>query len=450
LVVSIMSTTTLPIPVAPGRLPVLGHAHRLFSQPLQFLGSLRPLGGLMRVDLGRLPMYLLTDPGLTRQVLNDSRTFDKGGALFDKVRELTGNSLLTSRYDDHKVQRRQMQPAFTRLRIAGYGAVMNAAIGDVVDAWRDGQAIDIGNACYDITARVASRTMFAADVAGENAEALVGDLSIYLRGLFLQMMMPPALRYLPMPGRLRYDRAVGRLHRTIDSVIAAYPAAGIDRGDLLSMMLKGRHEDGSPWSAEEVHDQVITLLLAGIETTGGVMSWTLHLLSLHPDIARAAAREVDGVFGGDQPQVEGLGQLDLLRRSMMEALRLYPPGWIFTRVVTAPTTLGVHALRPGDGVAYSPYVIHRNPALYANPLHFDPDRWLPERRHERQEHSFIPFGGGVHKCIGDQFGMTEVLLALSTIMGRWTLEAVDQRPVPPIPRRATLTPSRFMVRVSRR
>lgn len=438
-----------PIPVAPGRLPFVGHALPLFSRPLPFLAGLNPPGGLIRVDLGRLPMYLLTDPGLTRQVLNDSRTFDKGGALFDKVRELTGNSLLTSGYDDHKVQRQQMQPAFTRRRIAGYAGIMNAAIEDVIGGWQDGDTIDIGAACYDITARTASRTLFDADVAGQAAQSLTDDLSTYLRGLFVRMMMPAGLRALPTPGRLRYDRAVGRLHRTIDDVIGNYRAAGIERDDLLSMMLKGSHEDGTSWSQQEVHDQVITLLLAGIETTGGVMSWTLHLLSRHPDIARAAASEIDTVFSGEAPHVDGLGALGILRRAMMEALRLYPPGWIFTRVVTKDTVLGDHELRAGDGLAYSPYVIHRNPVLFDQPHRFDPDRWLPERSAAIAKHSFIPFGGGVHKCIGDQFGMTEVLLTLSAILSRWTLLPIDAQPVLPIPRRATLTPSRFDVTIRR-
>ncbi|WP_186013097.1 cytochrome P450 [Burkholderia gladioli] len=441
-----------PIPRAPGSLPIVGHAARLLFKPLSFLSGLAPLGGLVRVDLGRLPMLLLTDPELTRQVLNDSRTFDKGGALFDKVRELTGNSLLTSRYDDHKLQRRQMQPAFSRKRILTYIDVMNEAIGGVLGGWCDGDVVDLTAACYDITARTASRTMFAADVAGAAAASLVEDLSIYLGGLFVRMMLPGGLPgRVPTPGSLRYDRAVARLHAAIDQIIDAYRASGVDHGDLLSMMLAARDEDGQPWSQQEVHDQVITLFLAGIETTAGVMSWTLYLLGRHPDIAERAAAEVRTTLGDAAvPQAEHLMQLGETRRAMMEALRLYPPGWIFTRVVTRDTMLGPYRLRVGDGLAYSPYVLHRNPALFAAPERFDPDRWLPERAAAIPEHGFIPFGGGVHKCIGDQFGTTENLLALAAILSRWKLEPVTSQPVEPIPRRATLSPSRFMVRLRRR
>ncbi|WP_233836875.1 cytochrome P450 [Paraburkholderia sp. ZP32-5] len=447
-----MDVPEAPIPRAPGSMPVIGHAAQLLFRPLTFLGGLAPLGGLVRVDLGRLPMLLLTDPELTRQVLNDSRTFDKGGALFDKVRELTGNSLLTSRYDDHKVQRRQMQPAFSRKRILTYIDVMNDAIGGVLGDWRDGATVDLTTACYDITARTASRTMFAADVAGDAAASLVEDLSVYLGGLFVRMMLPGGvLGMLPTLGSIRYDRAVERLHAAIDDIIEAYRKSGVDHGDLLSMMLAARDEHGQPWSHQEVHDQVITLFLAGIETTAGVMSWTLYLLSGHPEFADRAAAEVRTVLdGATVPQADHLQHLGQTRRAMMEALRLYPPGWIFTRVVTRDVTLGPYRLRPGDGVAYSPYVLHRNPALFEAPEQFDPDRWLPQRATALPEHGFIPFGGGVHKCIGDQFGTTEVLLALATILSRWHLQPVTTKAVQPIPRRATLTPSRFDVRIHER
>ncbi|WP_414441711.1 cytochrome P450 [Burkholderia sp. 22PA0106] len=441
-----------PIPVAPGRLPIAGHAAQLLGRPLPFLAGLASVGALVRVDLGRLPMLLLTDPELTRQVLNDSRTFDKGGALFDKVRELTGNSLLTSRYDDHKLQRRQMQPAFSRKRIVTYVGVMNEAIGGVLDAWRDGDIVDMAAACYDITARTASRTMFAADVAGAAAASLVEDLSVYLGGLFVRMMLPGGvLGKVPTLGGRRYERAVARLHAAIDEIIVAYRESGVDHGDLLSMMLAARDDQGRPWTHQEVHDQVITLFLAGIETTAGVMSWTLYLLGRHPAIAERAAAEAFAVLdGATVPQAEHLPALGEIRRAMMEALRLYPPGWLFTRVVTRDTALGPYRLRAGDGLAYSPYVLHRNPALFAEPDRFDPDRWLPERAGALPEHGFIPFGGGVHKCIGDQFGTTEVLLALAAILTRWRLSPVTAEPVEPIPRRATLSPSRFEVQIVRR
>ncbi|MEU6199526.1 cytochrome P450 [Streptomyces sp. NPDC047061] len=441
-----------PVPVAPGRLPVLGHAVPLFRRPLHFLRSLEQVGELVRVDIGALPMVVITDAGLTRQVLTDSRTFDKGGALFDKVRELTGDSLLTSRFETHRRQRRLMQPAFGRARVQAYAKVMNSMIDAVLGEWEEGSVIDVAAAAYDITSRTAARTMFAADVAGPAAARVVAALSVYLHGLFLRMMAPSgALGRLPTPGNLRYERAVRLLHSSVDEIIEAYRASGEDHGDLLSMLLAaGDDDDGERLSPQEIHDQVITLFLAGIETTAAALSWSLYLLGAHPEAAERLWTEVDSVLGGRSADWTDIGSLPETRRVITEALRMYPPGWIFTRVTTAEVALGPHLLPAGTGLAYSPYLLHHDPGVFADPDRFDPDRWLPERAASVSKGAFVPFGGGVHKCIGDTFGMTEATLALATIAARWTLAPEFRGPVEPAPRRATLSPARLPMRVAGR
>jgi len=222
-----------PVPVAPGRLPVLGHAVPLFREPLAFLRSLAQVGPVVRLDLGPLPMLLVTDAELTRQVLRDGRTFDKGGALFDKVRELTGDSLLTSRHATHHRQRRLMQPAFSRAAVRDYAPVMNEMIDAVLADWTDGSVIDVAGATHNITARGVARIMFAADVAGPAAQRVIDSLSVYLHGLFFRMMDPTGLlARVPTAANRRYDAAVAELHRSVDEIIDRYRAAGIDHGDL--------------------------------------------------------------------------------------------------------------------------------------------------------------------------------------------------------------------------
>jgi len=165
------TATSAQIPAAPGRLPLIGHALPLFREPLKFLRSLEKTGGLVRVNIGALPMIVITSADLTRQVLTDSRTFDKGGALFDKVRELTGESLLTSEYEPHRRQRRLMQPAFSRNQVRTYAPIMNEMIDAVLGQWQDGAVVDVAAATCDITSRTAARTMFAADVAGPGTQS---------------------------------------------------------------------------------------------------------------------------------------------------------------------------------------------------------------------------------------------------------------------------------------
>ena len=440
-----------PIPRAPNRIPILGHSVQLFTDPLPFVERLMKIGSLVRVDLGRLPMFLITDPELTQQILQDGRTFDKGGALTDKMRELASNSLLTSRYDDHKTQRRLMQPAFSRTRMAGYACDMNSAIDAVIGHWQEGDSVEITAACYEIAARSASRTMFAANVTGAATVSLVDDLTTYLSGLFIRMMISSRImRFLPTPGNLRYNRAMRRIHITIDRMIDAYQQSGVDRGDLLSMMLAARDQDGKPWTHREIHEQVLTMFLAGIETTASVMGWAIYLIGQHPDFAERAAVQVIDTIGDSVPQAEHLPKLYEIRCAVMETLRLYPPAWLNTRVVTQEIVLGNHRLRAGDGIAYSPYVLHRNPTLFEAPEQFVPERWLPEKAKSIPNHSFIPFGGGVFKCIGDQFGIMEATLTLAKILSKWRLCPNRESQIRPVPRRALLAPSRFEMRLAAR
>jgi cytochrome P450 len=440
-----------PVPSAPGRLPVLGHAVPLFRRPLDFLRTLERTGPLVRVDIGPVKMIVVTGAELTRQVLQDSRTFDKGGALFDKVRELTGDSLLTSRFETHRRQRRLMQPAFGRASVRGYAPVMNEMIDAVLGRWSTGTIIDMAAATYDITARAAARILFAADVAGPAAQRVVAALSVYLHGLFVRMMDPTrVIARIPIPANVRYNRAVNELHRSVDEIIDAYRAAGVDHGDLLSRLLTAADGNGDALTPREIHDQVITVFLAGIETTASALAWSLYLLGRHPDAAARVRAEVDAVLGGRPATWDDLERLTQVRYAITEALRLYPPGWIFTRFATRDVVLGEHLLPEGTGLAYSPYILHRQEKVFDRPDTFDPDRWSPERASALPTNSFIPFGGGVHKCIGDTFGMTEAALALATIYARWYVGPLDHRPVQPAPRRATLTPGRLPMRVYRR
>ncbi len=438
------------IPVAPGRIPGIGHAMSLLNRPLEFLRSLPGVGPLVHVDIGRLPMIVVTDATLTRQVLTDSKIFDKGGALFDKVVPLTGLSLLTSKYDMHRRQRRLMQPAFSQARIKVYADTMNEVIDEVLGEWVEGSVVDMAEAAYQITSRTAARTMFASRIAGGLVDQIVEALSIYLNGLFLRMMEPTGVfGKMPTPGNIRYNRAVALLHHNVDEIIDGYRKSGVDYGDLLSMLL-AEDEEGEKLTLEEVHNQVITLFLAGIETTGGTLGWALCFLGANPDIAKRLAAEVDSVLGGRPPQWEDIANLHEARRVITEGLRMYPPGWIFTREVMTDTELGEYHLAKGTGVAYSPYLLHRNPEVFENPNVFDPDRWLPERAKLIPRDAFVPFGGGVHKCIGDQFGLTEITLALAKIASNWNFEAQWTAPIEPMPRRATLTPTRMPMRIARR
>ncbi|HEX3478922.1 MAG TPA: cytochrome P450 [Kofleriaceae bacterium] len=211
-------------------------------------------------------------------------------------------------------------------------------------------------------------------------------------------------------------------------------------------MLLAHREDDSALTPQEVHDQVLTLFLAGTETTAAVIAWSLYLLGAHPAMMERLRAEVDTVVAGQAVRWEHLTKLLETQRVITED----PPAWLFTRVTTEDSALGAHHLAKGTGIGCSPYLLHHDPDLFEAPDRFDPDRWLPERARTVPKEAFIPFGGGARKCIGDAFGLAEATLVLAAITARWDLHPTLDRPVRPVPRRAALTPGALPMRVRSR
>jgi cytochrome P450 len=260
------------------------------------------------------------------------------------------------------------------------------------------------------------------------------DFNAIRKGAFRRMFTPSWMNWIPTAAGSRYRRASVRLRQVVNDIIAERQETGIDHGDLLSALLGTRdtadgRTSGSASLAElEISDQVITFLLAGADTTAGLMIWALHLLALHPAIDKRLHAEVDATLAGSPACYEHLPELKFTRQVLAESLRLYPPGWIFSRFTETETHLGSYLVPAGSNVIYSPYLIHRRNDLYENPERFDPDRWDPTIASQPARYAFIPFGYGPRKCIGEQFALVEAALALATITARWRLESVASRP----------------------
>ncbi|MGV9696113.1 cytochrome P450 [Streptomyces sp. NPDC003470] len=417
-------TARAPRPVpAPGRLPLVGHAHLLARRPLEFLSSLPAVGDLVELRIGSRPAYLPCHPDLVQQVLLNARVYDTGGPVKEKARPILGNGLITSDWADHRRQRRMVQPAFHPARIAAYAEVMRDECAAHAETWEAGRPTDVGDAMQALTARVTARALFSTEMAPHSVAEIQRSLPVMVHGAYRRAMDPTGLlARLPLPANRAFDAALGRLHTLIDGIVADYRRAGGDRGDLLSALLAARdEEDGGALSDQEVHDQVMTLLLAGVETTASALTWAWHLLAAHPEAEAKLHAEVDEVLDGRPPAYADVPRLAYAQRIFTETLRLYPPAWMFTRTTTEPTDLGGVRLPAGADVLVSPYVIHRVPALFSDPERFDPDRWLPERAGDVKRSSYLPFGAGSRKCIGDVFGMTEATLALAALASRWRL-----------------------------
>ncbi|GAA3273328.1 cytochrome P450 [Streptomyces lavendulae] len=438
-------TDTYTIRTAPGALPLLGHLPRLLCSPLGFLNSLGSCGDLVQVHMGTSRAYIACHPELAHEVLVNDHVFDKGGILYDAAKDVLGNGLANCPHSDHRRQRRLTQPAFHHLRLPGYAKVMTEQIATVTGTWQDGQLIDPLAEMSELAARVATATLFAAEYGHDVAEQSLEDIAVISRAFLRRVLLPQTLLALPSPGNRHYARASASLHTTITKIITAYRHDDTDHGDLLSMLLKARDHDGHGLTDAEIHDQVLVFFAAGIDTTAATLAWALHLLAQQPTLQYQLHTETDTVLAGRTATWDDLPQLDLTRRIITETLRLYPPGWIFTRTTTTNTELGGRTLPAGTSIAVSPYITHRRADIYAAPYTFDPDRWLTHDTPPHPRHGYLPFGGGARKCIGETFGTTQATLALASIATRWHLQPHSNTPVHP-KLRTTLVPRRTPLR----
>lgn len=436
---------------APGALPLVGHALPLMRRPVEFLDSLPAHGDLVEIRIGPTRAYVPCHPELLRQVLMEDRVFDKGGALFDRLRDIVGNGLGSCPHRDHRRQRRLLQPAFHRARLQQYAEVMEQESTALTESWREDQVVDAFPVLYGFALRTAVRTLFSAHVDDGAVDSIQRSFDTALGGLFQRMFLPRAWQRLPLPANRRYEQALEHLHGTVDRIIADYRRGGRDHGDLLSMLVSARDEGGGAGlTDDEVHDQVITMLFGGSETVAANLTWTLYLMSKHPQAARQVHEETDAVLGGRPAGWSDLPELPFTNRMVTESLRLYPPAWLYTRITASQVELAGRLLEPGTTLVISPPVVHRQAAVHADPTGFDPDRWLPERAADLPRGSFATFGAGARKCIGDAYALAEATLALATIANRWRVECAPGTDVRPAPLATVMHPRRLRLRLVRR
>lgn len=434
------------IPVAPGALPVLGHLPAFLRDPLAFLRTLPAHGPLVTIRLGSVPVVLVCDPDLVRTMLVHDRVFDKGGPLFDRLREAGGQGLATCPAHEHRRQRRLVQPAFRTSRFPDYARIMSERMDAIVSGWRAGQTLDVTTAIRGIAADIVVSAIFGSRLDPADHHRLVTDFDTLLAGFSMHTLLPRALRGIRTPGNVRYLEATDRVRRTMARLTAEYRRRGAVPGEtnLLSLLMDARDPDSDApaLSDDELVDQAVTMYSAGTETTAGAISWALYLADAHPEVRAGLTEEARTVLGGRAAGWDDVPRLGYTRQVLLEAIRMYPPGWFLTRRTESDTHLGRHAVHQGTTVAYSPYLIGRLPGLYERPDDFDPDRWRTEEGRRPQVPATV-FGGGARKCVGDEFALLEGTLLLATLVDRWDIQLDPNTiKVPRIPQ-LTLSPGRL-------
>jgi cytochrome P450 len=408
--------------------------------PLAFFTNLaRTYGDLAYVRTAGERLFLVNDPKCIRDILvTHQHRFMKGRGLV-RSKRILGEGLLTSEGQLHVRQRRLMQPAFHRDRIASCASTMTEYAGRVRNRWADGVTIDAAHEMTRLTLGVVGKTLFDADVESQAAE--VGAALTSVMESFWMLMLPfiNVLERLPIPALRRTQAARARLDAIIYRMIEERRRCPRDRGDLLSMLLMARDEEqagetgGRGMTDQQVRDEAMTIFLAGHETTANALAWTWYLLSGSPGLEAKLHEELDRVLGGRLPTFEDIPMLPYVENVVTESMRLYPPAWIIGRRALDDYPIGDYVVPARSIVLVSPYITHRDARYFPDPDRFLPDRWTPEFKASLPPCAYFPFGAGARRCIGESFAWMEMVLVLSTIAQRWRLRLVPGHPVVPQP-----------------
>jgi cytochrome P450 len=299
------------------------------------------------------------------------------------------------------------------------------------DQWRPGETRDVAREMMRLTLAIAGKTLFDADVEGEADE--IGKALTTTFEMFNRTMLPFAqlLDRLPLPATKRFLKARGRLDATIYRIINERRASGRDHGDLLSMLIAARDEegDGTGMTDEQLRDEAMTIFLAGHETTANALTWTWYLLSQHPEVEAKFHAEVDQILSGRSPSAEDFPRLSYTEMIFAESMRMYPPAWTIGRRALIDYSINGYTIPARSILLMSQYVMHHNPKYFPDPFRFDPERWTPEAREARPKFSYFPFGGGPRVCIGEHFAWMEGVLVMAAIAQRFRLRLADGHPV---------------------
>jgi cytochrome P450 len=434
------------VPPGPRGNVVLGSIGDLYCDRLRFvLDVARTYGDVAQYRVAHMRMYQVNHPAGVGRLLHDNhRNYSKDVATFGTLRLILGNGLFTSDGDFWRRQRRLAQPAFHQRRVTAFGDLMTDATLAMLERWRPSvaqrQPLDVATEFMHLTLEVATRALFSASVE-RDVDAIGRAITTLLNEVTFRFTFPfyPPLK-VPTPRNRRFLAAQATLDGVIYGIIAERRRQPGEHDDLLALLMEARDEKtGEGMSDRQLRDEVITLFVAGHETTANALSWSSYLLSTHVAVARKMRAEVDEALQGRIPTAADLPNLPYTRMVIDETLRLYPPAWITNRRAIEDDTICGYRIPADAIVSISPYVTHRDPTLWQNPEGFDPDRFAPERSSGRPHFAYFPFGGGPHQCIGKGFALLEATLVLALLTQQYELHLVPGRRVETVAM-ATLRP----------
>lgn len=417
-------------PPGPAGLPIVGSALGAIRDPIAtFMAGVRDHGNVVGFRMLHLKYVLVNDPDAIHHVLVENHKNYVKSRNYDGLRITLGDGLVTAEGETWRKQRKLAQPAFHHKRIATFVAAMAECTRDMLERWdveHVSAPFDVHKEMMRLTFRIVGRALLSRDLDGD-ASAIGQAMNVglkwvndYADSLF---PIPPSI---PTPANLRLRKSMRIFDALAQKSIEERRRAGREHpDDLLSMLLEARDDEtGEALSDKTLRDELITMVSAGHETTANALSFALYLLSKHPEHLRAVREEARAVLGERLPEMADVKKLATTTAVLEEAMRLYPPVWIFERRALEADRIAGWDVPKDATIGISPFVLHRSPGPWDNPEGFDPSRWAPAAKEARHKHAYLPFGGGPRTCIGNVFATTEAVIVLAMIVRRFTLEAL--------------------------
>jgi cytochrome P450 len=423
-------------PPGPRGLPFIGAARSFAQDPLSFLiGIAEQYGDIANFRLGSLNVFFVRHPDYIREVLITQRTSFTMSPLRAKLNALVGEGLFTSRGDLHARQRRLIQPVFRKSRIEAHAGQMVELSQRMREQWRSGAEIDITDEMMKLTMLIAARALFEHDIEND-ADAVSRNVGTVLE--FFTRLSSPLLKLslnLPLPSSLRFKRAVRELDKVIYRIIERRRGSQGTGNDLLTLLMLAKDDKTNVQMTEkQLRDEIMTLLIAGHETTANLLSWSLWLLAQRPEADVRLHAEAKALLAGRAGfAAADCDRMGYARMVILEALRLYPPGWFIGRAAQTDVRLGDYAVPKGTVVLMSQYVMHRDARFFEEPESFKPERWEGDFHERLPRGAYFPFSAGDRHCIGEGFAWQEALLILATLIERWKFELVPGQHIRPRP-----------------
>lgn len=403
---------------------LLGSLPAFRRDPLEFCtGLARDYGDLAFFRLGPIQCVQVNRPEWIQHLLTKEAGRMHKSWDYRELAFVLGEGLVTSEGDLWKRQRRLIQPAFHNDRIRTYAKTMVERAGVMLEGWRDGQELELSSAMSQVTLEIVGRALFGADVA-DDAKVISEAITVFMdRFEALMTSWVPLPVAWPLPGNRRALAAIRRMDEVVYRMVRERRASSARGDDLLSWLIEARDEQGA-LDDKQLRDELVTLLLAGHETTSLALTWTLMLLSENPDVERRLARHLDEVLRGRAPQPGDEPNLGFTRQVVEEGMRLRPPVWGAGREALEDIALGEFVIPKGTQIFFTQWVTHHDPRFFPNPEHFDPDRWSADERESIPRYAYFPFGGGPRVCVGMNFAMMEATLLLAAIVQRFHVEVL--------------------------